>query len=131
MESTEFTEPTMSPSNFMLLNNQFTLLFQSIADKGTGAAATPTPTPRIGGISSVGAWMGRGVQGLGLQPKSGLCMRFFKGSKLKVFQALNAIEDKCKAGLQAKGTFVFGLSGETYFNEGALLLREIDEYMSY
>jgi hypothetical protein len=58
-------------------------------------------------------------------------MRFFKGSELKAFQALNAIEEKCKAGLQSKGTLVFGLQGETHFDKGALLLRELDEYLSY
>ena len=115
----------------MLSTEQFTALVQTIADKGTGGTATTTPTPRIGGVSPVGAWTGRGAQGLGQQPKSGLCMRYFKGSELKAFQALNAIEDKCKAGLQAKGTLVFGLPGETHFDKGALLLRELDEYMSY
>ena len=115
----------------MLSTEQFTALVQTIADKGTGATATTTPTPRIGGVSPVGAWTGRGAQGLGQQPKSGLCMRYFKGSELKAFQALNAIEDKCQAGLQAKGTLVFGLPGETHFDKGALLLRELDEYMSY
>jgi hypothetical protein len=58
-------------------------------------------------------------------------MRFFKSSKLKAFQALNVIEDKCKAGLQAKGTLVCGLPGKTHFDKGALLLRELDEYMFY
>ena len=77
----------------MLSTEQFTALVQTIADKGTGGTATTTPTPRIGGVSPVGAWTGRGAQGLGQQPKSGLCMRFFKGSELKAFQALNAIED--------------------------------------
>jgi hypothetical protein len=58
-------------------------------------------------------------------------MRYFKGNELKAFQALQSIEDKCKAGLEAKSTLVFGLQGETHFDKGALLLRELDEYLSY
>ena len=68
MASTEPTESTVSPSNYMLSTEQFTALVQTIADKGTGATATTTPTPRIGGVSPVGAWTGRGAQGLGQQP---------------------------------------------------------------
>ena len=66
-----------------------------------------------------------------MQPASGNCMRYFKGNELKAFQALQSVEDKCKAGLQAKGTLVFGLQGETHFDKGALLLRELDECLTY
>jgi hypothetical protein len=93
MASTKPEESTVSPSSYTLSNDQFTSLVQAMANKGTSAATT-TPTPRVGGVNSVGAWTGRGAQGLGQQPKSGLCMRFFKGNELKAFQALNAIEEK-------------------------------------
>jgi hypothetical protein len=76
----------------------------------------------------VGSRTGRGAQGLGANPKSGLWMRSFKGNELKAYQALNSVEEKCKAGLQAKGTLVFGLPGKTHYDKGALLLRELDEY---
>ena len=66
-----------------------------------------------------------------MQPTSGNCMRYFKGNELKAFQALQSVEEKCKAGLQSKGTLVFGLQGETHFDKGALLLRELDEYLTY
>jgi hypothetical protein len=36
------------------------------------------------------------------------------------------IKYTCKAGLQAKGTLVFGLPGKTHYDKGALLLRELD-----
>ena len=120
-----------SPSNVALTDAQFQALIGTLSSQGSTVASTTPVKPRVGGTSPVGSWTGKGAQGLGMQPKSGLCMRFFKGNELKAFQALNAIEEKCKAGLEAKGTLVFGLAGETHFDKGALLLRELDEYMSY
>jgi hypothetical protein len=57
-------------------------------------------------------------------------MRSFKGNELKAYQALNVMGEKCKGGLQAKGAIIFGLPGKNHFDKGALLLRELDKYMS-
>ena len=115
----------------VLSDAQFQTLLGTLSTQSTTATATTPNKPRIGGTSPVGFWTGNGAQKLGMQPTSGNCMRYFKGNELKAFQALQSIEDKCKAGLQAKGTLVFGLQGETHFDKGALLLRELDEYLSY
>ena len=115
----------------VLSDAQFQTLLGTLSTQSTTATATTPHQPRIGGTSPVGFWTGNGAQKLGLQPTSGNCMRYFKGNELKAFQALQSIEDKCKAGLQAKSTLVFGLQGETHFDKGALLLRELDEYLSY
>ena len=96
-----------TPSNVSLTDAQFQALIGTLSSQGSTVASTTPVKPRVGGTSPVGSWTGKGAQGLGMQPKSGLCMRFFKGNELKAFQALNAIEEKCKAGLEAKGTLVF------------------------
>jgi hypothetical protein len=114
-----------------LTNAQFQALLGTLSNQSSTATATTPNQPRIGGASPVGFWTGNGAQGLGVQPTSGNCMRYFKGNELKAFQALQSVEDKCKAGLQAKGALVFGLQGETHFDKGALLLRELDEYLNY
>jgi len=114
-----------------LTDAQFQALLGALSNQSTAATATTPNKPRVGGSSPVGLWTGEGAQGLGMQPTSGNCMRYFKGNELKAFQALQSVEKECKAGLQGKGALVFGLQGEPNFDKGALLLRELDEYLTY
>ena len=119
---------TAAPS-VTLTNDQLQALVVGL-NQATQLATPAIQKPRVGGVNAVGAWTGEGAQGLGLHPKSGLCMRQFKASELKGYQALLSIEEKCKGGLQAKGDFVFGLPGEKHHDKGALLLRELDELLT-
>jgi hypothetical protein len=113
-----------------MTGDQLKALIDALAPQGAPVSTAAALKPRVGGKNTVGSWTGSGAQGLGLHPKSGLCMRHFNGSELKAFQALNAVEEKCKAGLQSKGELVFGLPGETHYDKGALLLREMDDYLT-
>ena len=90
-----------------MTGDQLKALIDALAPQGTPASSAAALKPRVGGKNTVGSWTGSGAQGLGLHPKSGLCMRHFNGSELKAFQALNSVEEKCKAGLQSKGELVF------------------------
>ena len=114
-----------APATFTLTEDQLKALIA-----GKTAAVPQIEVPRVGGVNIVGAWTGKGAQELGLHPQSSLCMRQFKGSELKAYQALLSIEEKCKAGLQAKGDFVFGLPGEPNHDKGALLIRETDDLIT-
>jgi hypothetical protein len=114
----------------MMSTAQLLQILQSISSQSNAATTTTTPNTRVGRTNNMGAWTGNGAQGLRTNPKGSLCMRSFKGNQLKVYQAMNVMEEKCKGGLQAKGAIVFGLPGETHFDKGALLLRELDKYMS-
>jgi hypothetical protein len=120
-----------APGGVVLTDAQFQQLLGTLTSQSTAATSTAPGKPRVGGASPVGYWTGNGAQNLGMQPASGNCMRYFKGNELKAFQALQSVEDKCKAGLQAKGTLAFGLQGETHFDKGDLLLRELDECLTY
>ena len=135
---TPASNPATNPSANMtasggvvLSDAQFQALLGALSNQSTTANTTAPGKPRVGGASPVGYWTGYGAQNLGVQPASGSCMRYFKGNELKAFQALQSVEEKCKAGLQSKGTLVFGLQGETHFDKGALLLRELDEYLTF
>jgi hypothetical protein len=99
-------------------------------DQGTTTTRNSPPNLRVGGSNAVESWTVKGAQGLRTNPKSGMCMRSLKGNELKAYQALNNVEEKCKGGSQSKGTSAFGLPGESHYDKGALLLRELHEYLS-
>jgi hypothetical protein len=80
---------TGTPGGVTLTDNQFQVLIGTMSNQGSTLANTSTIQPSVGGVNPVGAWTVFGAQELGQQPKASLCMRYFKGNKLKAFQALN------------------------------------------
>ena len=116
-------------SQFTLSEDQLKQLLQA-----AGSPSKPTvPTvnsPRVGGTNEVGAWVGLGAHQKGVHPKSSLCLRKFKTTELKGYQAVISIEEKCKAGLKSKDGLVFGLPGEPNHDKGALILKELDDFLA-
>ena len=126
------TPSPRGPANFVMTPDQLNQLLQAVGNSNASTTATVTPqliTPRIGGVSNDFVWTGKGHGDLGTDPRSGLCAREFKHGGIKSYQAINHIEEKCKLGLKDKPQLIFGLPGEPNHDKGALIIRELHEFL--
>ncbi|KAL3903030.1 MAG: hypothetical protein SGPRY_011834 [Prymnesium sp.] len=93
----------------------------------TAASYPPPKKPRVGGVSSIGAWTGRGAGNLGKVPRNGNCMRAFQTEPIKNFVNMNVIHDKCKAGLPPE--FQFCLTNESNAGLFVPCLQKLETHM--
>ena len=68
------------------------------------------PTPRLGGVTNIGAWTGRGAGEEGLAPRTTNCYRKLCGDEVKSLSQLSYIESHCRAGLK-------GINGPLFCQE--------------
>ena len=93
------------------------------------AASAQLKEPRVGGISKLGVWVGKGAGAQGKLPRSALCMREFKADPIKNHQAMFPIEDKCQRGLRDSPDKYFCLQHESNADKIVEVLYDFREQM--
>ena len=114
-----------------LTQDQFNQLLKLCAKTPSSHLVSHLDSPRSGGKTNTGVWVGRGLSQLTRSPASGYCYRDFFGDPLKNFATKTNIEEKCQQGLKGKGDPCFAAAGETGHDEVMLTFRAKREYDNY
>ena len=99
-----------SPRNGLPAADQLDALKALIEAMNPRKAPQVPPTPRIGGVTNIGAWTGRGAGEEGLAPRTTNCYRKLCGDEVKSLSQLSYIESHCRAGLK-------GINGPLFCQE--------------
>jgi hypothetical protein len=109
--------------NITLSQEQFDRL---VAMSGTSTYAA-LEEPRVGGVTPVGVWTGKGANGDGKAPKTSFCMRAFSGNPVKTFSIRTSIQTTVEEGLNGKKLTAFSLASEPNAGKGMVSIRHLDK----
>ena len=87
------------------------------------------PTPRVGGVDSIGAWTGYGAGAEGLSPRTTNCYRKLCGDEVKSLSQLSYIESHCRAGLKGINGPLFCQEHEPGAQKTITVLTALDSFL--
>jgi hypothetical protein len=123
-------QPQAPPQPMVIDQAALTAILASITQAQQRPAHPTPPTPRCGGVNTVGAWTGGGSRSDATSPRTNLCLRALKMEPYKAFPQLTIIEKECRSGLKSTTSPLFCLSNEPDAKHIITVINNLEDFLT-